>query len=162
MAILPYIEQQALYNEFQLDEPWDSPHNKALIERMPDVFACPSRRGRAGHDHLPRLHRQGAACSTEAKGASASPTITDGTSNTIAVVEAKEAVPWTKPDEACPLPTDGRRGPGPAAGLDATRAASTPRSLDGSVRFIKKTIAPATFRALLTRQGAEIINATGF
>ena len=42
VAILPYVEQQALYNKFKLDEPWDSPHNKALIEEMPAVYACPS------------------------------------------------------------------------------------------------------------------------
>ena len=36
--ILPYLEQQALYNEFHLDEPWDSDHNKPLIARMPVVL----------------------------------------------------------------------------------------------------------------------------
>ena len=41
--ILPYLDQQqALYDEFHLDEPWDSPHNKALIAKMPAVYACPS------------------------------------------------------------------------------------------------------------------------
>ncbi len=25
VAILPYVEQQELYNKFKLDEPWDSP-----------------------------------------------------------------------------------------------------------------------------------------
>ena len=62
VAILPYLEQAALYNKFHLDEPWDSPHNKALIASMPAVYACPepADRGRgAGDDRLPRLHRQG-------------------------------------------------------------------------------------------------------
>ena len=43
MAILPFLEQQALYSKFKLDEPWDSPHNKALISEMPPTYLCPSR-----------------------------------------------------------------------------------------------------------------------
>ena len=39
VAILPYIEQQALYNQFKQDEPWDSENNKKLIEQMPKIFA---------------------------------------------------------------------------------------------------------------------------
>src|SRR5882724_3710147 len=42
VQILPFLEQQALFTEFHLDEPWDSPHNKALLERMPATFAVPS------------------------------------------------------------------------------------------------------------------------
>ena len=42
VLILPYIEQDALYKEFHLDEAWDSPHNKALIARMPAPYRCPS------------------------------------------------------------------------------------------------------------------------
>lgn len=37
--LLPYLEQQALYEEFRLDEPWDSPHNLALLPQMPAVYA---------------------------------------------------------------------------------------------------------------------------
>jgi len=36
-----YIEEQKLYQEFKLDEPWDSDHNKKLIAKMPKVFANP-------------------------------------------------------------------------------------------------------------------------
>src|SRR5262245_11036025 len=32
VAILPFIEQNALYKQFKLDEPWDSEHNKKLAE----------------------------------------------------------------------------------------------------------------------------------
>ena len=43
MAILPYIEQDALYKEFHQDEPWDSEHNKKLIDKMPVTYAVPAR-----------------------------------------------------------------------------------------------------------------------
>ena len=39
MAILPYIEEGQLYQQFKLDEPWDSPHNKKLIALMPKIYA---------------------------------------------------------------------------------------------------------------------------
>src|SRR5207253_5726964 len=39
VALLPYLEQDNLYKQFKLDEPWDSEHNKKLIARMPKVFA---------------------------------------------------------------------------------------------------------------------------
>src|SRR5262249_9748983 len=42
VMILPYLDQQALYGQFHLDEPWDSPHNKTLIDKMPNIFATPS------------------------------------------------------------------------------------------------------------------------
>jgi len=37
VAILPYIGQKALYEQFRLDEPWNSEHNGKLLERIPDV-----------------------------------------------------------------------------------------------------------------------------
>ena len=40
VAILPYLDQEPLYKQFKLDEPWDSPTNKALIGKMPPIFAC--------------------------------------------------------------------------------------------------------------------------
>jgi RNA polymerase sigma factor (sigma-70 family) len=38
VAILPFIEQNALYQQFKLDEPWDSDHNKKLLAQMPDIY----------------------------------------------------------------------------------------------------------------------------
>jgi hypothetical protein len=39
VLLLPYLEEEPLYKEFKLDEPWDSKTNKALIERIPKTFA---------------------------------------------------------------------------------------------------------------------------
>lgn len=41
VQLLPFLNAASLYNEFKLDEPWDSAHNKKLIAQMPAVFACP-------------------------------------------------------------------------------------------------------------------------
>ncbi|WP_165251469.1 sigma-70 family RNA polymerase sigma factor, partial [Paludisphaera soli] len=41
VALLPSLGEEELYNEFHLDEPWDSPHNKTLLARMPAVFQIP-------------------------------------------------------------------------------------------------------------------------
>src|SRR5262245_822885 len=42
VAILPLIEQDNLYKQFKLDEPWDSEHNKKLIPMMPKIYAVPN------------------------------------------------------------------------------------------------------------------------
>lgn len=42
VALLPYLERQDLYQQFHLDEPWDSDHNRKLIAEMPSLFAHPS------------------------------------------------------------------------------------------------------------------------
>ena len=39
--ILPYMDQDALYKQFHLDEPWDSEHNKALVAQMPAAYKHP-------------------------------------------------------------------------------------------------------------------------
>jgi hypothetical protein len=41
VAILPFIEHQKLYDRFRLDEPWDSPHNLALLPEMPVIYGVP-------------------------------------------------------------------------------------------------------------------------
>jgi hypothetical protein len=41
VELLPYLGEQALYNQFKRDEPWDSPHNRKLLSKMPAVYAPP-------------------------------------------------------------------------------------------------------------------------
>ena len=78
--------------------------------------------------------------------------ITDGTSNTILVVEAAEAVPWAKPDDlpydgVMPLPRLGGPGGRFLAGFG-----------DGSVRTLRRDrIDETQLRALITIQGGEVV-----
>lgn len=97
--ILPFVDEQALYQEFHLDEPWDSPHNKALIPRMPKVFQ--SRIFGVAPGHTTFLAPVGEGTVFGGTKATKFSDITDGTSNTVALVEVKpeRAVPWTAPQD---------------------------------------------------------------
>jgi RNA polymerase sigma factor (sigma-70 family) len=96
VAILPFIEQDALYKEFHLDEPWDSEHNKKLLERMPDLYKLPGIRNKPGMTaYQVFVGKDALFFGTRKSRIPAS--IPDGTSNTVLVAEAAEMVPWTKP-----------------------------------------------------------------
>jgi hypothetical protein len=151
VAILPFLEQDALYKQFKLDEPWDSKHNLALLKKMPKVYAPVSRKAKSAHATFFRPFVGNGALFEPNQGIKLAQ-ITDGTSNTIMVVEAGEAVPWTKPDE---LPYDPNKAlPKLGAEFDDGFYAVF---ADGSVHFIKKKIDAAVLHALITRNGGEII-----
>ena len=152
VAILPYLEQGALYDRFHLDEPWDSPHNKTLLGSMPPMFACPSApRPDPATTNYRAIVGPGAAFEG-AEGRSFRD-VTDGTSMTLAVVEAKDAIPWTKPEDL-PFDPDVKA---PALPSSFHSGGANVLFLDGSVRFLKNSVAPAVLRALETRAGGEVI-----
>src|SRR4029078_6245092 len=39
VALLPFLGYEKLYQKFHLDEPWDSPHNRPLLNEMPLLYA---------------------------------------------------------------------------------------------------------------------------
>jgi prepilin-type processing-associated H-X9-DG protein len=150
--MLPYLEENALYKQFHLDEPWDSEHNKTLIPLMPKLYANPSGMVRPGMANYLAVCGKGLMFDGE-KGRKPVD-IRNGTSNTIMVVEADDdrAVIWTKPedwqfDPEHPMAGLGRAHPG---GFNAVLA-------DGSVRLIAKSIDPKAFQAMLTIAGGETV-----
>lgn len=48
VALLPYMGEKALYEQFKLDEPWYSRHNKKLIVKIPQAFRSDSWNARHG------------------------------------------------------------------------------------------------------------------
>lgn len=165
VAILPFLEQNALLTEFKLDEPWDSPHNKTLIERMPMTYAIPGAEAGPGMTFYRGFSGERTLFDPKAKDGTRIQDVTDGTSNTIGIVEAKEAVPWTKPDEE--IPFDANAKPEQAKDLFASlgnhfSGGFNTLFLDGSVKFIKMSISPVVLKALITRNGGEVISADAF
>ncbi len=97
VSILPFIGQSKLYEQFKLDEPWDSEHNIKLVSQMPgDFVSDPSLIQQGKTTFLMVVGDQAIGRSTEPYSLE---NVKDGTSRTIMFVKAapESAVEWTKP-----------------------------------------------------------------
>ncbi|MCY3013809.1 MAG: DUF1559 domain-containing protein [Planctomycetota bacterium] len=165
VALLPYLGEEALYREFHLDEPWDSPHNLTLLPRMPGIYVCPSFMIPPSEGITPYVAAAGPGMffdapepipGTQTIGVSIG-AISDGTANTILLFELGQnnGVPWTSPqevtvdiDEAIDLFREAQvNHPGVRMTLFG----------DGSVKTLSQQIDATTLRALFTRDAGDVV-----
>ncbi|MFL5240969.1 MAG: DUF1559 domain-containing protein [Gemmataceae bacterium] len=166
VAILPFIGEEDLYREFNLDEPWDSRNNRPLVSRMPKVFAHPraepAKTG-AGLTYYCAFVGPGTAFDPSAAPRGGRPgnrqvgtrlvDFTDGLEKTLLIVEAADPVEWTRPDD---LPYAPNR-PLPKLG-NLFRDGFHLLTADGEVHFVRQEADEAALRALITRNGGETVN----
>ncbi len=107
VLILPYLGEEKLFREFNLEEPWDSPHNKTLLAKRPKAYAPVRKDAGADMTYYQVFHGKDAAF--ERQQPLRIDDLLDGTANTFLLAEAANAVPWSKPadlayDPKKPLP----------------------------------------------------------
>ncbi|QDV54952.1 DUF1559 domain-containing protein [Rosistilla oblonga] len=150
--ILPFLEQKALYDQIDLNKPWDDPANQQVASSVLEVFGCPSASDPTVTGYVAVVDPSGVM--TGPVGTSFQE-ITDGSSNTLLFVEVgpDHAVPWMSPQDI-DLPTfesfagQERHATNHPGGTHITIA-------DGSIRFFPNTIDASTRRGLVTKAGGE-------
>lgn len=151
VLLLPYLEQQELYEQYHFDEPWDSRHNLTLAERIPSCYRCPKDL-RAAKSETSYLMLVGPGASSDGPHCRKIEEITDGTSNTIMVAERSlSRIHWMEPRdldvEKMSYTINDPAGYGirsPHAGVANALFA------DGTVHSISEKIDPEILKAVIT------------
>ncbi|HZV03495.1 MAG TPA: sigma-70 family RNA polymerase sigma factor [Gemmataceae bacterium] len=170
VLLLPYLGERELYEKFNLSEPWDSPHNKKLLSKMPAVYAAPGVKTREPYSTFyrvfftPKPKGAGAgeepviiglqAAFVQGRSSRLPASFPDGLANTILIIEAGQAVPWTKPEE---LPYANNAAPLPELG-GLFRDVFQTVFVDGHVETLTKKYNEYFLRTVITSNGGEVMD----
>lgn len=149
VALLPYLEQQNLYDQYKFDEPWDSPAN-LKIAQVAVPFYC-SEGGGSNASTIYLVTGKNTAFEPDGRGVGFAQ-IRDGMSNTAMLVQAKRDIPWSKPEDI-ELPATGELPKFGGIQEDGYIVGV----FDGSVQFIDAPMTDATVRAMFSPSGGEVI-----
>jgi prepilin-type processing-associated H-X9-DG protein len=169
VLLLPFMEQKELYDRIRLDEPWNSPHNLSVFEPREPPFAdtlsgtsclfCPEdKENRTDTNYVtllgPRTISDGPNC-TRLKD------ISDGTSNTIAVVETYgPGIRWYEPRDLRADEMTFKINDPEYIGIASRHPGGAQVGLaDGSVRFLPDDTDPRMLEAMTTINGGEDVSA---
>ena len=149
--LLPFLDEAPLYTQFKQDEPWDSEHNKKLIEKMPAIFKSPGVDA-VGKTSIHIFTGPGAPFAEDKSPRMNS--FTDGLSNTLLAVLAgpETADVWTKPGGLDFDPKDPIKSLGTISGKTILVLLG-----DGSIRELDKEIDAKTLRCLIQNADGEPI-----
>src|SRR5262245_31376213 len=150
VAILPYLGEKDLFKRFKLEEPWDSDHNKQLLAEMPKIYAPVVPMKAKGVTYYQALVGEGAAFEPNKRMRLSN---FNGMRGTIMVVEAAEAVPWTKPQDVSFAPDQGLPKLGGLFGGHFHAMFG-----DGSVQFVSKNADPKELRKAIVRKDGYVVD----
>ncbi|MGI8982896.1 MAG: DUF1559 domain-containing protein [Pirellulaceae bacterium] len=151
--ILPFMEQQPLYQKIDLAKPWDDPANQVAFDAGVPAYACPSTSGPMTQTVYMAVAVPGGCFKpTESRKLSE---ITDGQDSTVMVMEVDitQAVHWMAPTDSIDF---GLLKPKSGARLQHPHGYQV-AFVDGSVHFLSADLQPETLRALITIDGKDVV-----
>ena len=157
VAIMPFLNGGGYYDQYDFDEPWDSPTNQSLAGLGSIYYRCPSETGPIGSDTSYVMIVGKDTIGGEPNEVVRMTDVTDGTSNTILAIEvAASGIPWMEPrdmtvEEAVEYITNPAATEATHAHLGGVNVALA----DGSVRFIAQTIDPGVLRSMMLRNDGQ-------
>ena len=97
VKLLPYLDQYQLYEQIRLDEPWDSEWNSQFHDAVIPVYQDPRMDLAPGQAVMSVVVGEGTVFDPASKRGCSLSQITDGTSNTVLLVERAEPFCWMDP-----------------------------------------------------------------
>ena len=162
VLLLPYLGEQALYAQYNMNEPWNSPHNMALANQMPAIYHCPEASNTSPNVTNYLMLVGPCAISTGPKGRTKNE-ITDGLPNTIMVAESVGSnINWLDPRDfdAETMTFDLNDTGGNEMSSDHPTAVNVIFA-DGSVRILPKSTDADNVKAMTTIDGRRTSDAGG-
>jgi prepilin-type processing-associated H-X9-DG protein len=159
VAILPFMEQKALYDQYDFNQPWDSPRNRPLDNTPMPVYRCPSDPGlNSTETNYVMIAGKGTVGGLPNEAVTFAQ-ITDGTSNTILVVEVVgTGIQWMEPKDLSIDELSGRLNDGSGKCISSQHPGGANVALaDGSVRFLSNTLDPQVLRWLILRNDRQAL-----
>lgn len=157
VGILPFVEQEVLYRQFDRSKRWDDPQNQFSSNRVVPAYSTPEEPVGPTFTRLFGFNGPGALMEANVKPPLTFARIPDGLSNTAMVAEVTNGAIWASPTD---VPYT-RNGPLPSFGAAGNNTFLLLMA-DGSVRNVKKNIPPAIMHALIQIDDGQVINLDGF
>jgi len=167
VLILPYLDQQELFNDYNLNQPWDSPGNYELASRIPSVFRA-SQNSLYGDESAYFLITGPGTVFPPAPSGSATgtfrplgpPTIADDPGQTLLIVEASSPAnsysSWLEPRDLNVTVMQGLVGASPGREIGGINSGgAVVATVDGRSHFLGDQTSPATVMALISASGGE-------
>jgi prepilin-type processing-associated H-X9-DG protein len=157
VELLPYMEQQNIYNQWDKTKAWDSPENMHLSQMMINVYRSPADPSVAanGTNYFVIIGDQTAFPPSDSITLME---MTDGTSNTIAIVEIQGiSGSWAAPIDPRMEDITPSIGSGPGQLNPVHTGGINVGLCDGSVRFLSDQTPANVIHAALTRKGGEAV-----
>ena len=159
VLLLPYLEQQALYNQYNFDEPWDSPANQRIASTIVPVYRCPSDPNPAS-PQTSYVMIVGPGTISDGTESTSLQDIADGSSNTLMVIEATgTGIGWTDPRDLDATKITFEVNEPTGGEIESQHPGGAQCALcDGSVRFLSEFTDPEEVRAMTTIAGGEAVD----
>jgi hypothetical protein len=168
VLILPYLDEKELFNDYDMNQPWDSPENLELTSRMPSVYRAASSQ-LYGTDSAYYLITGPATLFPPAPSGAPAGTfrplspnsVSDDPGQTLLVVEASTLTSnyypsWLEPRDLDVTLMQGVIGTSPGREIGGVNVGgAVVATVDGRSHFLSDQTSPSTVMALITISGGE-------